>query len=81
MGDPPVDPETLAVQNDLKFRVRKALDIIPTRDREVLLLREHGFTHRQIAEAVHTTEKSVGTMIARALTKLEAVLELDREAI
>jgi len=81
LGDPPIDPDAMAMQDDLKARVRQALDAIPRRDREVLLLREHGFTHREIAEAVTTTEKSIGTIIARALTKLESVLDLDRDAI
>jgi DNA-directed RNA polymerase specialized sigma24 family protein len=37
-------------------------------------MREEGFSHREIAEAVGTTTGSVGTMFARALTKLESGL-------
>jgi DNA-directed RNA polymerase specialized sigma24 family protein len=37
------------------------------------LLREEGFTHREIAEQVSTTTKSVGTLIARALDRVSKV--------
>jgi len=81
LGDPPMDPEALVLQRELQARGRQALGAIPTRDREALLLREHGLTHREIAEAVGTTEKSVGTIIVRALRKLEKAVQLDDEAI
>lgn len=35
----------------------------------MLLMQQEGFSHREIAEAVGTTEKSVGTMLARALKR------------
>jgi DNA-directed RNA polymerase specialized sigma24 family protein len=38
-------------------------------------MREEGFTHREIADAVGTTTGSVGTMFARALAKLEDGLD------
>ncbi|MEX2531755.1 MAG: sigma-70 family RNA polymerase sigma factor [Gemmatimonadota bacterium] len=58
--------------------VRAALDELPERDRIVLLMREEGFKHREIAEAVGTTTGSVGTLIARALDRLAGALDLDR---
>jgi DNA-directed RNA polymerase specialized sigma24 family protein len=42
-------------------------------------MREEGFTHREIAEAVGTTTGSVGTLIARALDRLAERLPLDQE--
>jgi DNA-directed RNA polymerase specialized sigma24 family protein len=33
-------------------------------------MREEGFLHREIAETVGTTTKSIGTMLVRALNKL-----------
>jgi len=59
--------------------VRRALATLGDRDRQVLLMREEGFSHREIAEAVGTTTGSVGTMIARALDRLAAALPLDAE--
>jgi DNA-directed RNA polymerase specialized sigma24 family protein len=49
------------------------------KERTVLLMREEGFSHREIADAVGTTTGSVGTMIVRALDKLAAELPLDAE--
>ena len=58
-----------------------ALALLSEKERSVLLMREEGFTHREIAAALGTTTKSVGTMIARALDKLALRLELDVEAV
>jgi DNA-directed RNA polymerase specialized sigma24 family protein len=45
----------------------------------MLLMREEGFSHREIADAVGTTTGSVGTMLVRALDRLAALLPLDEE--
>jgi len=76
---PPPDPAAEAERTELRRRVRAALQELETRDRTILLMREEGFSHREIAGAVGTTEKSVGTMIARALAKLAQRLDLDAE--
>jgi len=75
------DPATAAERADLADRVRAALATLNEKDRAVLLMREEGFRHHEIADAVGTTTKSVGTMIARALDRLALVLELDAEAV
>jgi RNA polymerase sigma-70 factor, ECF subfamily len=74
-------PDALAVveADDLRDRVRAALAALSAKERTVLLMREEGFTHREIAEAVGTTTGSVGTTIARALDKLAERLPLDLE--
>jgi len=77
MGDLGPDPARSAELADLRKRVRSALDGLDPRDRAILLMREEGFAHHEIADAVGTTTKSVGTMIARALEKLSRTLELD----
>ena len=74
LPDPPVDPATLVERAELRVKVRAALAQLSERDRVVLLMREEGFSHREIAEAVETTTKSVGTMIARALDKMARAL-------
>jgi RNA polymerase sigma factor (sigma-70 family) len=76
MAEQGLDPARAAEQSDLRRRVRAALEHLEPRDRAVLLMREEGFAHREIADAVGTTTKSVGTMIARALEKLARHLEL-----
>ena len=75
------DPADEAERHDLAERVHRALAALAERDRTVLLMREEGFTHREIAAAVGTTTKSVGTMISRALDRLAVTLDLDVEAI
>lgn len=75
------DPATAAERADLADRVRAALATLSERDRAVLLMREEGFRHREIADAVGTTTKSVGTLIARALDRLALGLGLDAEAV
>lgn len=71
-------PDESALQSEDIRRVRAALDVLPERERVILLMREEGFTHREIAQAVGTTTGSVGTMIARAMDRLAMLLPLDR---
>jgi RNA polymerase sigma-70 factor (ECF subfamily) len=73
-GDAPADPEARVLGAERHQRVQAALARLPDRDRTVLLMREEGFTHAEIAAAVGTTTKSVGTITARALVKLAAAL-------
>jgi RNA polymerase sigma factor (sigma-70 family) len=47
-------------------RVRRALAELDTRDRTLLLLRQEGFSYRELAEAVGVKATSVGTLLARA---------------
>lgn len=69
-SDPPPSPERAVQMTDARGRARRLLDALSDRDRAILLMREEGFTHREIAEAVGTTTGSVGTMIARALDRV-----------
>lgn len=77
LAEPPPDPATAAERAELRRMVRRALDTLSERDRMILLMREEGFAHREIAEAVGTTTKSVGTMIARALAKTARALGIE----
>lgn len=76
---PEPSPEEVTAARRQVARVRAALDTLPPRDRSILLMREEGFPHRDIAAAVGTTTGSVGTLIARALDRLAAALNLDPE--
>jgi RNA polymerase sigma-70 factor (ECF subfamily) len=66
LADPPASPAGLAVSTDERERVRAALDWIPEREREMLLLHAEGYRYREIAVALEVNEASVGTMLARA---------------
>jgi RNA polymerase sigma factor (sigma-70 family) len=74
LGEAPDRPDEALARGDLRRRVRAVLDSLGEKERTVLLMREEGFTHKEIAAAVGTTTGSVGTMIARALRKLTALL-------
>jgi RNA polymerase sigma-70 factor (ECF subfamily) len=79
ISDPPPQPDAEAETNEMRRVVREALDTLSEKERTVLLMREEGFAHKEIADAVGTTTGSVGTMIARALDKLAEKLPLDTE--
>jgi RNA polymerase sigma factor (sigma-70 family) len=79
VADAPANPETVLELNERRKVVRAALDRLSLKDRTLLLMREEGFSHHEIARAVGTTTKSVGSMIARALKKLSK--ELSRSEI
>lgn len=80
-GDGPLDPEKAMEAAERRRAVRCALDRLSEKERTILLMREEGFAHREIAEAVGTTTGSIGTMIARALDRLAADLALDAEDV
>ena len=69
LGDAPVAPDVETERREAAVRLQVVLAGLNERDRTLLLMREEGFRHREIAEAVGTTPGSVGTLIARALRK------------
>lgn len=79
VGDAPPAPDEALDAAERRRVVQRALGTLAERDRTILLMREEGFSHREIAAAVETTPGSVGTMIARALARLAAALPLDDE--
>jgi RNA polymerase sigma factor (sigma-70 family) len=81
MADAPPTPADARERAAMRDTVRVALAKLAERDRMALLLREEGFSHREIAEQVGTTTGSVGTIIARALDRLAAALQLDEEQV
>lgn len=79
-ADPPPLPDRATEAEEARLRAHGILAALPERDRAILLMREEGFTHREIAEAVGTTTGSVGTMIARALDRAADVAEVGKVA-
>jgi RNA polymerase sigma-70 factor (ECF subfamily) len=55
--------------------VRKALERLSERDRQMLLMREEGFRYAEIAEAIGVRSTSVGALVARALKRFSAAWE------
>lgn len=68
-GDPPRSPEEVVGTVAARRLVREALDALSPKERQALLMREEGFKHREIAEALGTTTGSVGTLLSRAVQK------------
>jgi RNA polymerase sigma factor (sigma-70 family) len=55
--------------------VRRALARIPLRDRQLLLMREEGFTYEEMARAAGVAPGSVGTLLGRALKRFMQVYQ------
>jgi RNA polymerase sigma factor (sigma-70 family) len=63
VADPPVLPERDETDS---LRVRKALNVLTERERELLVLRAEGYSYRDLAVALQLHEPSIGTLLARA---------------
>lgn len=70
----PESPERRLEREDARTRARRALDVLPHRDREILLMRYSGFSYKEIADAVDVAATSVGTLLARAERKFADAL-------
>ncbi len=81
LGDVPALPDADAERGERRKLVRAALERLSWKERTVLLMREEGFAHHEIAVAVGTTTGSVGTMLARALNKLSNELAPTSESL
>jgi RNA polymerase sigma factor (sigma-70 family) len=60
------DPEEQLELEEEVGGVKAALGALMERDRTMLLMREEGFSYREIAEVVEVLPSSVGTLLARA---------------
>lgn len=75
----PSPEEDLAVEERWRG-VRRALEALSERDREVLLLWDAGLSYREIADVTDLAPGAVGTTLARARQRLvDAYGELEQE--
>ena len=81
MADPPRDQQASVEADERRRVVTAALTRLSDKEGVALLMREEGFTHREIAEAVGTTTGSVGTLLARAIGRLARETTLAREDV
>jgi RNA polymerase sigma-70 factor (ECF subfamily) len=77
---PPARPDDELERDEMIESVRRALDRLDPRDRQLLMLREEGFRYREIAEMIEVAPGSVGKLIARALERFSRVYEPSRAA-
>ncbi len=68
-------PASAMERAEEQARARRALEQLPERDREALLMREEGLNYEEIAEALGLSVGSVGTTLARARRRLVEVFE------
>lgn len=74
-ADREVQPLHSIESHGIEQNVRRALDAIPERERQLLLLRAEGYSYKDIAEALSLQEASVGTLLARAKRAFRNVYE------
>ena len=79
-ADRAVPPSHAPESRDLQRRVRRALDGMPERERQMLLLRAEGYSYKDIAEALKLQETSVGVLLARAKRAFLAAYEEQADA-
>jgi RNA polymerase sigma-70 factor (ECF subfamily) len=75
MGDASPSPDDHVLRTERRDAVRAALDGMPERDRELLLLRFEGYSYRELALALDLVESSVGTLLTRAKAAFRSVFE------
>jgi RNA polymerase sigma-70 factor (ECF subfamily) len=75
LSDPPPAPDEALEAEDSRRRVRSALDRLPERERNMLLLQAEGYGYRDIAAALHLNEASVGVLLARARRAFREIYE------
>ena len=76
-------PEQHVVAEEQWAQLRRALDAISDRDREILLLWDAGLNYREIAEVTDLSPGAVGTTLARArrrLVEAHGQMELENAA-
>jgi RNA polymerase sigma-70 factor (ECF subfamily) len=72
---PSVTPEALAIAGDNRERLTQALEELPVRFREVLILRElEGCSYKEIAAITSVPIGTVMSTLARARMRLQRVL-------
>ena len=75
----PEGPEHALERHADQARARAALERLPERDREMLLMRYEGFSYKEIADVVDVAATSIGTLLARAERRFLEVLEAGGE--
>lgn len=78
-GDSPGAPDRTIERESARALVREALEALSPKERQALLMREEGFAHREIAEALDTTTGSIGTLLRRAIRKAARRLGVPEE--
>lgn len=69
----PLNPAQAAELTETRARVRAALNQLPARDAQLLLLRQAGLSYKELAAALGVAPGSIGTLLHRAEAAFEKV--------
>jgi RNA polymerase sigma factor (sigma-70 family) len=75
LADPPASPDADLLSAEQRRVVRAALDGMPERSRQLLLLRHEGYSYRELANGLGLVESSVGALLLRAKAAFRAAVE------
>ncbi len=76
--DPNLGVEERITAFDSSSRIRKLLDTLGEREKQVVLLKFYeGYTNKMIAEKIGITETNVGTILHRSMQKLRELPSLE----
>ncbi len=75
LGDPTPAPDAHLFSEAERNAVRNALDGLSERERQLLLLREEGYSYREMSIALGIVESSVGTSLMRARAAFRVAVE------
>jgi RNA polymerase sigma-70 factor, ECF subfamily len=79
-SDPAPSAEAAEIDAESARGVRAAVDRIPLREKQLLLLAAEGYSYRDIAASLQLNEASVGTLLARARRTFRARYLEERNA-
>jgi len=74
-ADPSPDTDAGALAAERVASARRALALLPERDRQLLLLRHAGYEYREIAQILNLVPSGIGTMLARAGAAFRRIYE------
>jgi RNA polymerase sigma-70 factor (ECF subfamily) len=74
MGTPELDIEDAFVRSELAVALRRALERLPERRQQILLLRLQQLTYGEIAEVMDISPKTVEAQITQAFAALRVAL-------
>ena len=75
IGDPVDAPDAAVESADQRARVRAALERLPEREQQLLLLRSEGYRYEELATALGLNPASVGVLLARAKRAFRAAYQ------
>lgn len=71
-------PDEELERREAVARVRRALKSLDERDHTLLLMREEGFSYRELAGAIGVQASSIGTLLVRARRRFQDAMNEER---